>query len=64
MAKDKERVYKVGLADPRSGKERLAGLVNRALSGNRKSPGRAYDDSPSQMAKKRSASKGGKSKKR
>ena len=48
-----EKIYRAGLADPRSGVERAAGLVNRALSGNRKSPGRAYDDSPSQMAKAR-----------
>lgn len=61
----KERVYKAGLADPRSGSERIAGLVNRVASGNRKSPVRQYDDSPTQMAKNRTASKGtGKSKKR
>lgn len=53
----KERIYKQGLADPRSGAERAAGLVNRALSGNRKAPGRAYDDSPAQMARNKAASR-------
>lgn len=51
MAKGKERIYKAGLADPRGGAERVAGLVNRALSGKNKAPGRAYDDSAAQMAK-------------
>lgn len=47
----KERIYKAGLGDPRGAAERTAGLINRALSGKNKAPGRAYDDSPSQMAK-------------
>lgn len=47
----KERIYKAGGSDPRTGSERVAGLVNRALTGQRKAPGRSYDDSPSQMAK-------------
>lgn len=47
----KERIYKAGGSDPRGGAERVAGLVNRALTGQRKAPGRSYDDSPSQMAK-------------
>ena len=46
-----EKIYRAGLADPRGAAERAAGLINRALSGQRKAPGRAYDDSPSQMAK-------------
>lgn len=45
----KERVYKSGLADPRSGAERVAGLINRAATGNKAV--RRYDDSPTQMAK-------------
>lgn len=55
MAK-KEKIYKAGLADPRSGGERLAGLINRVASGNRKSPVRLWDDTPTQMAQKRKAS--------
>lgn len=58
MAKGtKERVYRQGLADPRQGAERIAGLINRAASGNRKAPVRQYDDSPSVMAKNRGSSK-------
>lgn len=52
----KEKIYKLGGSDPRSGMERLAGLVNRVASGNRKSPVRKWDDSPTQMAQKRKAS--------
>ncbi len=52
----KEKIYKLGMADPRSGAERIAGMVNRVASGNRKSPVRNYDDSPAQMAAKRKAS--------
>lgn len=55
MAK-KEKMSRLGLADPRSGGERLAGLINRVASGNRKSPVRKYDDSPTVMAQKRKAS--------
>lgn len=51
MAKGKERVYRAGLADPRSGAERVAGLVNRVASGNKAATVRRYDDSPTQMAK-------------
>lgn len=57
MKNGKEKVYKAGLADPRTGGERIAGLVNRALSGNRKSPGRSYDDSPAQVARNKAASR-------
>jgi len=52
----KEKMSRLGLADPRSGAERVAGLVNRVASGNRKSPVRKYDDTPAQMAAKRKAS--------
>lgn len=45
----REKIYKQGLADPRSGPERLAGMVHRVLSGNRKSPVRKYDDDPMTM---------------
>lgn len=55
VAKGKERIYRQGLADPRSGAERgaerVAGLVNRVASGNKAATVRRYDDSPSQMAK-------------
>ena len=54
---DKERVYRSGMADPRSGAERIAGMINRVASGNRKAPVRQYDDSPTTMAKNRRASK-------
>lgn len=47
----KERIYRAGLADPRGGAERIAGLVNRVASGNKNAPVRRYDDSPSQVAK-------------
>lgn len=53
----KERVYRAGMADPRSGPERIAGMINRVASGNRKAPVRQYDDSPSKMAKNRKASR-------
>lgn len=56
MAK-REKIYKAGLADPRSGAERFAGMFNRVASGNKNSPMRYYDDSPSEMAAKRKASK-------
>lgn len=52
-----EYVYKQGLGDPRSGEERLTGLVNRTLSGNRSAPLRQYDDSPQKMAENRAKSK-------
>lgn len=52
-----ERVYKLGLADPRTGPERVAGTVNRAVQVDRKSPVRRYDDSPAVMAKNRAAVK-------
>lgn len=52
-----ERIYRQGLADPRSGSERLAGTVNRAVQVDRKSPVRRYDDSPAVMAKNRAAVK-------
>lgn len=55
--KDKEKVYRQGLADPRSGGERIAAALNRVASGNRKAPVRQYDDSPSQMAKNKGARK-------
>lgn len=54
----KEKIYKVGLADPRSGKERALGLVNRVVQGFAQAPVRKYDDSPSVMAKKKAAGKG------
>lgn len=52
-----EKIYKVGLADPRSGKERALGLVNRVVQGFAQAPVRRYDDSPSVMAKKKAAGK-------
>lgn len=56
MAK-KETIKRLGLADPRTGPERVTGLVNRVLSGNKNAPVRRYDDTPAQMAAKRGASK-------
>jgi hypothetical protein len=56
-APSKEKVFKAGLGDPRGAAERTAGLINRALSGNRKAPGRAYDDAPAVMAKNRGTRK-------
>jgi hypothetical protein len=47
----KERIYRMGLADPRSGSERVVGLINRVVTGQGKAPVRQYDDSPTQMAK-------------
>lgn len=46
----REKIYKVGGADPRSGAERLYGLVNKGLSGI-KGQNRQYDDDPTTMAK-------------
>lgn len=54
---EKESVYRAGMADPRSGVERISGLINRVASGNRKAPVRRYDDSPTTMAKNRRASR-------
>lgn len=39
----REKVYKQGLADPRTGPERLMGLAARALSPDKKQ-GRRWDD--------------------
>lgn len=50
-------VWKQGLADPRTGEERIAGLVNRVLSGNANAPVRKWDDSPAKMAENRAKSK-------
>jgi len=56
-SKPQERVYRQGIADPRQGAERVAGLVNRVVSGNRKAPVRQYDDTLMQMARNRKAPK-------
>lgn len=45
-----ERVKRLTLADPRSGTERLHGLLARATSPN-KDQNRKWDDDPSTMAK-------------
>lgn len=55
--KSGEKIHRLGLADPRSGKERLAAAVNRVTSGNRKSPVRKFDDSPEELRRKIAASK-------
>jgi hypothetical protein len=52
MAK-REKVHRLGLTDPRSGPERVAAVVNRIASGNRKEAVRFWEDSPTDMAKKR-----------
>ena len=49
MAKQKERIKRLTLADPRSGTERLMGLVSRAISPD-KGQARKYDDTPERMA--------------
>lgn len=54
----KEKIYKVGLADPRSGPERAIALVNRVVQGFSQAPVRKYDDSPTKMAQNRKAGKG------
>lgn len=47
-----KRIFKQGLADPRTGPERIIGLVNKALaSPTTKKQGRRYDDSPSKRAR-------------
>lgn len=53
----RERVHKAGLADPRTGGERVAGMINRVASGNRKAPVRRYDDDPATMRRNRAASR-------
>lgn len=55
----REKVYRLGLTDPRSGPERVAAIVNRVASGNRKSPVRFWEDNENTMAKKRKSSKKG-----
>lgn len=52
--KDSERIYRIGGSDPRTGMERLAGLVGRAISPDKKQ-NRRYDDSPERMASNRRA---------
>jgi hypothetical protein len=54
--KDDDRVYRLGMADPRSAPERVAALVNRAFSGKKKQT-RKYDDDPTTMAINRRAKK-------
>lgn len=44
-----ERIYRLGGSDPRTGMERLAGLVGRAVSPDKKQ-NRRYDDSPERRA--------------
>lgn len=39
-----ERINRVGLADPRTGGERVAAMINRVASGNMNSPVRKWDD--------------------
>jgi len=58
VKRDKENIYRMGMADPRTGPERLAGVVNRVVQGYRNAPIRSYDDSPTQMAITRKAGKG------
>lgn len=56
MPKGKEKIYRQGLADPRSGPDRVMDLANRALTGNFRSPARAWDDNPKQQRKAVAAS--------
>lgn len=53
-----EKIKRVKLGDPRSGGQTAFDIVNRHIQGYSKAPVRQWDDSPSQMAKKRSAGKG------
>lgn len=48
----KETVKRVGLADPRTGPEKLLAMANKVASGNRRQKTRTYDDSPTELAKK------------
>lgn len=41
-----ETIKRIGLADPRSGGERIAAMINRVASGNRNAPVRKWDDTP------------------
>ncbi len=55
---EKERVYRLGMADPRSGPERIMGMVNKAFANKvAKKQHRSYDDSPEQMRKNLQASR-------
>jgi hypothetical protein len=54
--KDDDRVYRLGMADPRTAPERVAALVNRAFSSKKKQT-RKYDDDPTTMAINRRAKK-------
>jgi hypothetical protein len=48
----KERTYKAGGSDPRTGPERLAGVINKGLARSAlKKQDRNYDDTPAKMAK-------------
>ena len=49
----KEKIYRAGLEDPRTGINRVLDLANRALTGNAKSPARNWDDTPAQQRKAR-----------
>lgn len=51
MAKRKERIYRAGGADPRSGTERALGLLGKALAPKEiKEQNRKWDDSPERRA--------------
>lgn len=53
---NKGSIYRLGGADPRSGVERLAGVVNRAVQPKAlKKQARTYSDSPTTMAVNRRA---------
>lgn len=48
----RERIHRVGLGDPRTGRERIAGVINRAVQPKGiRDQNRRYDDSPTKMAK-------------
>lgn len=57
-----EKIKRVKLADPRSGGATAFDMVNRVVQGFANAPVRRWDDSPTEMAKKRSAGKGKKKK--
>lgn len=53
-----DRVHRLTGADPRTGEERIAAVINKVMSGNKDEPARHWDDSPTTAAvKKRETAK-------
>lgn len=54
---DDERIYRLGGSDPRTGAERLAGMINRAAQPREtRSQRRRYDDDEATRARHKAAS--------